>query len=77
MVETEKQLLQTISSNLKRLRGLRELSQEELAFKAGIHPRHLQKIESATINPTILSLFRLGCALEVMLEDLIKTEQPK
>jgi len=72
VIETEKQLLQTIASNLKHLRVLKGLSQEELAFRAGIHSRHLQKIEKASINPTILSLFRLSQALETSLEDLIK-----
>ncbi|MBK7993291.1 MAG: hypothetical protein IPK14_07650 [Blastocatellia bacterium] len=37
-----------------------------------MHSRHLQKIEKASINPTILSLFRLSQALEISLEDLVK-----
>ena len=62
-----------LAENLKKLRKLRNLSQEELARKAGITYSTLIKLESgANKNPTIKTLQQLARALEVTLDELVK-----
>ncbi|MFI5387071.1 MAG: helix-turn-helix domain-containing protein [Fimbriimonadales bacterium] len=40
-------------------------SQERAAEEAGLNPRHLQKIESGTVNVTLRTLTRLSAAFGV------------
>ncbi len=62
-----------LADNLKKLRKLRNLSQEELARKAGITYSTLIKLESgANKNPTVKTLQQLTRALEVTLDELVK-----
>lgn len=41
------------------------MSQEELAFKAGISPAHLGQIERALKNPTIDTIAKIAAALDI------------
>lgn len=50
---------------MKRLRASHGLTQEKLAEKAELNPRHLQKIEVAAMNVTLETLESLGRALDV------------
>jgi len=58
---------------VRRLRDAAGLSQEELAFRAGMKRSYLSDLERGTRNPTIRALGRLAEALEVppsrLLED--------
>ena len=57
----------------KRVRAGRadlELTQEEMAQRIGIGPRHYQKIEAAEINPTLKTLIAIGHALGIPVRDL-------
>jgi len=57
----------------KRLRTLRtekKMSQEELAFKAGISPAHLGQIERVEKKPTLETIGKLAEALEISLPEL-------
>ena len=47
------------------LRVDRQWTQEYLAEKAAIHPRHLQKLEAGVTVPSLLVLARLRAALEL------------
>lgn len=52
----------------KKVRAFREsagLSQEELAFRAGMKRSYLSDLERGTRNPTIKALGRLAVALEI------------
>jgi transcriptional regulator with XRE-family HTH domain len=52
----------------KNVRALREeagLSQEELAFRAGMKRSYVSDLERGTRNPTVRALGRLAAALEV------------
>jgi len=58
-----------IATNIRRLRKNQELTQEELAHRAKLALRHLQKIEAAEVNVTLDTLVKLACALNI---DLIE-----
>jgi transcriptional regulator with XRE-family HTH domain len=58
-----------IATNIHRLRKNQELTQEELAHRAKLALRHLQKIEAAEVNVTLDTLVKLAYALNI---DLIK-----
>ncbi len=54
-----------IATNIRRLRRNQELTQEELAHRAKLALRHLQKIEAAEVNVTLDTLVKLAYALNV------------
>jgi transcriptional regulator with XRE-family HTH domain len=53
------------ASNVKSMREARAISQEELAFAAGIHRTHLSKIERRECEPGVTILARLAQALDL------------
>jgi len=64
---------QTLSKNIKKLREDKGLSQEKLARLADVANNTLIKMESGeNQNPTLETLKKVGKALEVRVEDLIK-----
>lgn len=65
----------TFARNLTRLRWARNLSQEELGFRAGLHRSTIQNFEKRKHSPTLKNLARLAAALEVTVEELIRPEK--
>jgi transcriptional regulator with XRE-family HTH domain len=61
-----------VGSNIRYLRNARDLSQETLAFKAGIHLTYLGGIERGKRNPSLLVLARIAKALSVSPADLLR-----
>ena len=62
-----------LSANIKELRKKHQLSQEQLAQKAGITYSTLIKIESGSNkNPTLETLTKLAKGLNISVDDLIK-----
>lgn len=63
-----------IGYNIAHYRKIRDLSQDELAYKAGISISTLGNIETQIRfpNPTILVFIRIANALNVSLVDLFK-----
>jgi transcriptional regulator with XRE-family HTH domain len=57
---------------IKKLRTERNMTQEELAQKVGVHRVYIAQIESATKVPSIATLEKLAKALRVKLVDLVK-----
>jgi transcriptional regulator with XRE-family HTH domain len=55
---------------IRRLRTERDLSQEELGLRAGIHPTWVSHLESGRNNPAWGSVRRLADALGVRLSEL-------
>lgn len=58
-------LVQLLGQNVRRLRIERGLSQEELAFRAGMKRSYLSDMERGTRNPTVRALGRIAEALEI------------
>jgi transcriptional regulator with XRE-family HTH domain len=55
---------------MQRLRLRAHLTQAEAAQRAGLHWRHYQKIEAATVNVCLSSLVGIAAALEADLSAL-------
>lgn len=64
-------LVQLLGENVRRLRKERGLSQEELAFQAGMKRSYLSDLERGTRNPTVRAVGRLAEALETLPADLL------
>ncbi len=62
---SEAQLCERIAVNVLRLRLQKALSARELAERAHLHLRHMQKIEAGLLPITLGTLGKLGVALEV------------
>ncbi len=57
---------------LRNLRKERELSQEELAWEAGIQRNYVSLIERGINQPTITTIFKLAAALKIKPFQLIE-----
>ena len=68
------QPLSTFGRNLARLRCAKALTQEQLAEKADLHPRYVQKLEGGTAHPSLMVLRKLrrslGCEWNELLKEL-------
>lgn len=64
-------LVQLLGQNVRRLRTERGLSQEELAFQAGMKRSYLSDMERGTRNPTVRALGRLAAAFSVAPSELL------
>jgi transcriptional regulator with XRE-family HTH domain len=56
---------------IRALRTDRQMTQEALGMKAGIHPTWVSQIEGGRVNPRLSNLALLSEALEVKLSQLI------
>ena len=61
-----------IATNLRRLRQLQELSQDQLAHLAGIHRTYVGAVERCEKNISIDSMEKLAAALGCSLPDLVR-----
>lgn len=64
-------LVQLLGQNVRRLRIEQGLSQEELAFRAGMKRSYLSDLERGTRNPSVRALGRLAEALKVEAGELL------
>jgi len=65
----------TFAHNLKAVRRARNLSQEDLANKAGLHRTFVGSVERAERNISIDNMERLASALKCRLVDLMNDGQ--
>lgn len=65
------QLVVYVGDNLKRLRTLNALTQEELAGKAGLTPAAVARIERNEAEPRPSTLRKLASALDVKPAELV------
>jgi len=63
--------LRRLGERVRQLRRQRELSQESVAFDAGIHTNHLSAIERGEANPSFLVLVSIAKVLGVSVADLV------
>jgi transcriptional regulator with XRE-family HTH domain len=64
-----------LGGNVRRLRLIRRLSQEALAFDADIDRTYVSQIERAVINPSLLVLYKIGKVLGVDVVQLLNTSR--
>jgi transcriptional regulator with XRE-family HTH domain len=62
---------------VRELRLARNLSQEELAFRAGVHRTYLGGIERGYRNPALKNIAAIAEALEVTLPELFSFGERK
>ncbi len=61
-----------LGENLRKVREQRGLSQEELAFKAGVHRTYVGGVERGEYNVTVLTLRRFAHALGITLQQALR-----
>lgn len=66
-----------LSSNIKRLRSLKGLSQKEVCAAADIPQGQYSVIENGKVTPTIPTLEKLAGVFEVSLVEFFKTDDPQ
>lgn len=67
-------VVRLFGENVRRVRTAKGLSQEEVAFEAGMKRSYLSDLERGTRNPSIRALGRLAKALGVEPPELLRSE---
>jgi transcriptional regulator with XRE-family HTH domain len=65
-------LKEVVAVNLRRLRHAKEMTQEELAEKAGLSARYIGAIERADVSARVTVLGQIADALEVDASELVR-----
>ena len=65
------ELLFKIGQSVRYLRMQRELSQEELAFRAGLNLNSVSMLERGLNNMKIKNLYQIAAALEVDINEIL------
>lgn len=66
-----KKIEEQFGERVRELRQAKSLSQEELAFKAGVHRTYLGGIERGERNPSLKNIAAIAEALSVSLSELL------
>jgi transcriptional regulator with XRE-family HTH domain len=64
-----------VGRNVRRLRRLRGLTQEQLADKIGFDQRYISGLENGRRNPTVVSLYEIAQGLGATPVDLISPDE--
>jgi transcriptional regulator with XRE-family HTH domain len=68
--KSELSIKQRFGLAIKQRRGELGISQEELAFKSGLHRTYISDIERGTRNPSLENIEKLAKALEISISTL-------
>ena len=63
-----------LSKNMKKYRGIVDVSQEELAYRCGLHRTYISDVERCNRNISIDNIEKIAKALSVSPADLLKEE---
>lgn len=69
--------LGALSAAIRRRRLALGLTQEDVAFQAGLSVRHYQSLESGALNPSYLVLRSVADALAIGISPLITDAEPR
>jgi transcriptional regulator with XRE-family HTH domain len=72
MAKTKPSISLKVGIKIRELRIQQGLTQQELAFKAGLYRSYIGQIERAEKNITLVNLEIIAVALEVDIKDLLK-----
>jgi transcriptional regulator with XRE-family HTH domain len=64
-----------VGRNLRRIRQLKGLTQEQLAERSGFSQQYLSGLERGERNPTIVTLYELAQTLGISHLDLVKPDR--
>ncbi|MGE4284511.1 MAG: helix-turn-helix domain-containing protein [Clostridia bacterium] len=67
-------IVELVGKRIRECRKSKNLSQEELAFKSGLHTAHLGRIERGEENATFESVEKILSALEVPFQEFFNFE---
>ncbi len=65
-------ILVKFGDNVRKIRKEKNLSQEQLSFKADLHRTYIGMIERAEKNVTLINIEKIAKALEVDIIELLK-----
>ena len=65
-----------LAKRLKEVRKMKNITQEELAYRSGLTLSQIARIETSKTNPTISTIFRIARTLEISLPELFDFEFP-
>lgn len=68
---SDSEVLKKFGEQVRQLRKQKDISQEELAHRAGLHRTYIGMIERAEKNITLLNIEKIADALEVKITDLL------
>ena len=71
-MNNQSNILTQFGKNISKLRKSKNLSQEQLAQKSGLHRTHIGMIERAERNITLLNIEKLAKGLEVSIDELFR-----
>lgn len=71
-METDKEILKEFGLRIQRERKNLGISQEELAYRAGLHRTYIGMIERAERNITLGNIKKLADALQLGIKDLFE-----
>jgi transcriptional regulator with XRE-family HTH domain len=66
------EILERLSTNLRKLRMARGMTQERLAQRCGFHKNYVSNVEQGTVNITLANLEAFADGLECWEEDLLR-----
>lgn len=66
--------VQLIAKNIKRLRGLKNLSQKELCGFSGVPQGQYSRIENGKVEPSVSTLEKLAKVFEVSIAEFFKSD---
>lgn len=66
----KKDILTIVGSNIRKVRLRQKMSQNQLAFEAGVTREFVNKVESGNYNISLKNLEKLALILEVEVKDL-------
>ncbi len=67
-------ILEKLGKRLKSLRLDRNLTQEFLTEKVGVHPTYIGKIENGKNNPSVLLVYKIARAFKLEIKDMFDFE---
>lgn len=68
----KQEIMQATADRIRHLRKQKDISQEELALRAGINTVYYGQIERGQKCPTVDTLYKIAVGLEVPLPDLVR-----
>jgi len=71
MIDNHNTVSSVIGERIREFRTKQNLSQEELAFAAGIHSAYIGKVERGEKCPTIETLYKISIGLKLPLNRLV------
>jgi transcriptional regulator with XRE-family HTH domain len=67
-----RELREAFAANLRRLRHAKGISQEDLAYEAGVNRTYVSKLEKAASYPRLEVIAKLATVLEVEPAELLR-----